>query len=65
MTYSVNGRQYIIVGVSGGNYTGELRTFSVANAHKPVELPPAATIDFPPLDIAAQQIAKVIAAARR
>ena len=23
MTYSVNGRQYIIVGVSGGNYTGE------------------------------------------
>ena len=23
MTYSVNGRQHIIVGVSGGNYTGE------------------------------------------
>jgi quinoprotein glucose dehydrogenase len=23
MTYTVNGRQYIIVGVSGGNYTGE------------------------------------------
>jgi quinoprotein glucose dehydrogenase len=23
MTYSVNGRQYIVVGVSGGNYTGE------------------------------------------
>jgi hypothetical protein len=23
MTYSVNGRQHIIVGVSGGNYSGE------------------------------------------
>ena len=23
MTYSLNGRQYIVVGVSGGNYTGE------------------------------------------
>jgi quinoprotein glucose dehydrogenase len=23
MTYSVGGRQYIVVGVSGGNYTGE------------------------------------------
>jgi quinoprotein glucose dehydrogenase len=23
MTYSINGRQHIIVGVSGGNYTGE------------------------------------------
>ena len=27
MTYSVNGRQYIIVGVSGGNYTGEYIAF--------------------------------------
>jgi len=23
MTYSINGRQYIVVGVSGGNCTGE------------------------------------------
>jgi quinoprotein glucose dehydrogenase len=23
MTYSVNGRQYIVVAVSGGNYSGE------------------------------------------
>lgn len=23
MTYSLDGRQYIVVGVSGGNYTGE------------------------------------------
>ena len=23
MTYTINGRQHIIVGVSGGNYTGE------------------------------------------
>ena len=23
MTYSVNGTQYIVIGVSGGNYTGE------------------------------------------
>jgi quinoprotein glucose dehydrogenase len=27
MTYSLNGRQYIIVGVSGGNYTGEYISF--------------------------------------
>ena len=30
MTYSVNGRQYIVVGVSGGNYTGEYIAFRVA-----------------------------------
>jgi len=29
MTYSVDGRQYIIVAVSGGNYTGEYIAFSV------------------------------------
>jgi quinoprotein glucose dehydrogenase len=29
MTYSVNGRQYIIVAVSGGNYSGEYIAFSV------------------------------------
>ena len=29
MTYSVNGRQYIIVGVSGGNYTGEYIAFAL------------------------------------
>ena len=27
MTYSVNGRQHIVVGVSGGNYTGEYISF--------------------------------------
>ena len=29
MTYSVNGRQYIIVGVSGGNYTGEYIAYAL------------------------------------
>jgi quinoprotein glucose dehydrogenase len=29
MTYSVNGRQYIIVAVSGGSYSGEYIAFSV------------------------------------
>jgi quinoprotein glucose dehydrogenase len=29
MTYSVNGKQYIIVAVSGGNYSGEYIAFSV------------------------------------
>ena len=29
MTYSVNGRQYIIVAVSGGNYTGEYIAFAL------------------------------------
>jgi quinoprotein glucose dehydrogenase len=27
MTYSTNGRQHIVVGVSGGNYTGEYISF--------------------------------------
>ena len=27
MTYRVDGRQYIVVGVSGGNYTGEYIAF--------------------------------------
>jgi quinoprotein glucose dehydrogenase len=27
MTYMANGRQHIIVGVSGGNYTGEYISF--------------------------------------
>ncbi len=27
MTYSVNGRQYIVVAVSGGNYSGEYIAF--------------------------------------
>jgi quinoprotein glucose dehydrogenase len=27
MTYSINGRQHIVVGVSGGNYTGEYISF--------------------------------------
>ena len=29
MTYMVNGRQYIVVAVSGGNYSGEYIAFSV------------------------------------
>ncbi len=29
MTYSVGGRQYIVVGVSGGNYTGEYIAFAL------------------------------------
>jgi quinoprotein glucose dehydrogenase len=29
MTYSVDGKQYIIVAVSGGNYTGEYLAFSL------------------------------------
>jgi quinoprotein glucose dehydrogenase len=29
MTYSVGGRQYIIVAVSGGNYTGEYIAFAL------------------------------------
>ena len=29
MTYRVDGRQYIIVAVSGGNYTGEYLAFSL------------------------------------
>ncbi len=29
MTYSVDGRQYIIVAVSGGNYTGEYIAFAL------------------------------------
>ncbi|MEW6322075.1 MAG: PQQ-binding-like beta-propeller repeat protein [Acidobacteriota bacterium] len=29
MTYSIDGRQYIVVGVSGGNYTGEYIAFAL------------------------------------
>jgi len=29
MTYSVNGKQYIIVAVSGGNYTGEYIAYAL------------------------------------
>jgi quinoprotein glucose dehydrogenase len=32
MTYAVNGKQYIVVAVSGGNYSGEYIAFSVPNA---------------------------------
>jgi quinoprotein glucose dehydrogenase len=37
MTYSLNGRQYIVVGVSGGNYTGEYIAFALPQS----ELRPA------------------------
>ena len=39
MTYSLNGRQYIVVGVSGGNYTGEYIAFRLPAS----ELPPTNT----------------------
>jgi hypothetical protein len=29
MTYSVDGKQYIVVAVSGGSYTGEYLAFSL------------------------------------
>jgi len=29
MTYSLNGRQYIVVAVSGGNYSGEYIAFAL------------------------------------
>jgi quinoprotein glucose dehydrogenase len=32
MTYSIDGRQYIVVGVSGGNYTGEYISLRVPQA---------------------------------
>jgi quinoprotein glucose dehydrogenase len=35
MTYSVNGRQYIIVAVSGGNYTGEYIAFALPQSELP------------------------------
>ena len=35
MTYSVNGRQYIVVGVSGGNYTGEYIAFTLPASELP------------------------------
>ena len=35
MTYSVGGRQYIVVGVSGGNYTGEYIAFRLPASELP------------------------------
>ncbi len=35
MTYSVNGRQYIVVAVSGGNYSGEYIAFRLPNSEVP------------------------------
>ncbi len=34
MTYQVNGRQYIVVAVSGGNYSGEYLAFSLPDAER-------------------------------
>ena len=31
MTYTVNDKQYIVVAISGGNYTGELLAFRLGN----------------------------------
>jgi quinoprotein glucose dehydrogenase len=32
MTYSANGKQYIIVSISGGNYSGEYLAFSLPDS---------------------------------
>jgi hypothetical protein len=32
MTYSVDGKQYIVVAVSGGNYSGEYIAFSLPDS---------------------------------
>jgi hypothetical protein len=32
MTYSLNGKQYIVVAVSGGNYSGEYLSFSLPDS---------------------------------
>jgi len=32
MTYSVDGRQYIVVAVSGGNYSGEYIAFALPSS---------------------------------
>ena len=31
MTYSVDGKQYIVIAVSGGSYSGEYLAFSLPN----------------------------------
>jgi quinoprotein glucose dehydrogenase len=36
MTYSIDGRQYIIVAVSGGSYTGEYIAFAAPKAEERV-----------------------------
>jgi quinoprotein glucose dehydrogenase len=32
MTYSLNGKQYIVVAISGGNYSGEYVAYSLPSA---------------------------------
>ena len=32
MTYSLNGKQYIVVAVSGGNYSGEYLAFALGGS---------------------------------
>jgi glucose dehydrogenase len=39
MTYSIEGRQYITVAVSGGNYSGEYLTFSLPANERPTTQP--------------------------
>jgi quinoprotein glucose dehydrogenase len=34
MTYAIDGRQYIVVAVSGGNYTGEYIAFALPNEER-------------------------------
>ena len=31
MTYMLNGKQYLVVAISGGNYSGELVAFALPN----------------------------------
>ncbi len=35
MTYKVNGKQYIVVAVSGGTYSGEYLAFALPNDARP------------------------------
>ena len=42
MTYSVDGKQYIVIAVSGGPYSGEYIAFSVPNTEPPVTTSQAA-----------------------
>ena len=32
MTYTVNGKQYIVIAISGGAYTGELLAFALPSS---------------------------------
>jgi quinoprotein glucose dehydrogenase len=42
MTYAINGKQYIIVATSGGNYSGEYIAFTLPETETPTSTAPAA-----------------------